>query len=66
MSVYVLVAILKKRLNIRADRYTILQILSLTVFERTPLIQLLTNDPHITEDLGIPNQLDLFYNLMGQ
>jgi IS4 transposase len=35
LSVYVLVAIIKKRLDIRADLYTILQILSLTLFERT-------------------------------
>ncbi|WP_165742419.1 IS4 family transposase [Candidatus Thiosymbion oneisti] len=66
LSVYVLVAIIKKRLEIRADLYTILQILSLTLFERTPLIQLLTNDPHITEAPGIPNQLNLFDNLTGQ
>lgn len=59
LSVYVLVAIIKKRLDIRADFYTILQILSLTVFERTPLIQLLT------QDLAIPNRLNLFDNLTG-
>jgi hypothetical protein len=42
-SVYVLVAIIKKRLQIQADLYTMLQILSLTLFERTPLNQLLTD-----------------------
>ena len=42
VSVYVLVAIVKKRLNLSASLYEILQILSLTMFERTPLDQLLT------------------------
>jgi HKD family nuclease len=43
ISVYVLVAIVKKRLKIEASLYTILQILSLTLFEKTPLDQLLKN-----------------------
>jgi hypothetical protein len=42
VSVYVLVAIVKKRLGLSATLYEILQILSLTMFERTPLNQLLT------------------------
>jgi hypothetical protein len=42
VSVYVLAAIIKKRLNIQASLYSILQILSLTVFETTPIDQLLT------------------------
>ena len=41
ISVYVLVAILKKRLKIDLTLYTILQILSLTTFEKVPLLQLL-------------------------
>ena len=41
MSVYVLVAIVKKRLQLTASLYEILQILSLTLFERIPLDQLL-------------------------
>ena len=43
ISVYVLVAIVKKRLNTEASLYTILQILSLTLFDKTPLDQLLKN-----------------------
>ena len=43
ITVYVLVAIVKKRLNSEASLYTILQILSLTLFEKTPLDQLLKN-----------------------
>ena len=42
VSVYVLVAIVKKRLALSASLYEILQILSLTMFERIPLHQLLT------------------------
>lgn len=42
VSVYVLVAIIRKRLQLSASLYEILQILSLTMFERTPLDQLLT------------------------
>jgi hypothetical protein len=41
ISVYVLVAIIKKRLNLSASLYELLQILSLTLFERIPLIQFL-------------------------
>jgi len=46
ISVYVLVAIIKKRLKIDASLYTILQILSPTVFERMPLNQLLTDSAY--------------------
>ena len=46
VSVYVLIAIIKKRLRLEPSLYTILQILSLTVFEKTPLEQLLNQDLH--------------------
>lgn len=42
VSVYVLIAIVKKRLNRQASLYELLQLLSLTMFERTPLQDLLT------------------------
>jgi len=60
VSVYVLVAIVKKRLSLSASLYEILQILSLTMFERIPLDQLLSKI--ITEhvDSISPNQLYLF------
>jgi hypothetical protein len=60
VAVYVWVAIVKKRLGSEASLYTILQILSLTLFEKTPIDQLFANiapEPHETQ---IPNQLDLF------
>lgn len=60
VSVYVLVAILKKRLGLPQSLYTILQVLSVTLFERMPLIQALTLTPESTvEDEGC-NQLLLF------
>ena len=60
VSVYVLVAILKKRLNIPASLYTILQILSVSVFERIPLLQLLTETALAAEISDSQNQLNLF------
>ncbi len=66
ISVYVLVAIIRKRLDIQADLYTILRILSLTLFEKTSLIQLLAESDYTTDDRAISNQLNLFDNLMGQ
>lgn len=60
VSVYVLVAIVKKRLNLSASLYEILQILSLTMFERIPLDQLLNKI--VADDIQSlpPNQLNLF------
>jgi hypothetical protein len=60
VSVYVLVAIIKKRLNLSASLYEILQLLSLTMFERIPLDQLLSKI--VTEEISSvsPNQLNLF------
>ena len=60
VSVYVLVAILKKRLHLSASLYEILQILSLTMFERTSLDQLLTKTPPAQDQPENPNQLILF------
>lgn len=60
ISVYLLVAIARKRLGIERDLYTILQILSVHAFEKTPLAQVLSS-PDYTPDIGnIHNQLSLF------
>lgn len=60
ISVYVLVAIVKKQLKVDLSLYTMLQILSVTLFEKTPLLQLLSQiDPKQTES-DFPNQLKLF------
>lgn len=60
ITVYVLVAIVKKRLNTDASLYTILQILSLTLFEKTPLDQLLKNTEMQIITQQNNNQLNLF------
>jgi len=60
VSVYVLVAIVRKRLGLDASLYETLQILSLTMFETTPLHQLLRLAPHCTISPNMPNQLNLF------
>jgi len=60
VPVYVLIAIIKKRLDLRASLYELLQILSLTIFERTPLSQLLACSEIPNESHSSPNQLFLF------
>ena len=60
MSVYVTVAIVKKRLNLETSLYTLLQILSLTLFEKMPILQALSHDLPTTEPNAIGNQLNLF------
>lgn len=60
MSAYCLVAILKKRLALPLPLYTILQILSVTLFEKVPLPQLLTSFTPGNSSTEIPNQLPLF------
>ena len=60
ITVYVLVAIVKKRLNTDASLYTILQVLSLTLFEKTSLDQLLTNIEMPMTTQQNDNQLNLF------
>jgi hypothetical protein len=60
VSVYVLVAIVRKRLALDASLYQILQILSVTLFEKTPILQAL-QAPDSQEELPDPgNQLILF------
>jgi len=60
ISVYVLVAIIKKRLDLKPSLYTILQILSLTLFEKLPLSQALTAIDALDEAVTNHNQLTLF------
>jgi hypothetical protein len=59
VTVYLLVAILKKRLGLTASLYTILQVLSVSVFERTSINQLLANSIYRNETFNIDNQLNL-------
>ncbi len=60
ISAYVLVAIIKKRLDIDASLYTILQVLSVTMFEKTPLLQMLSEAERTDQSHPMPNQLNLF------
>ena len=58
VSVYVLVAIVKKRLNISASLYELLQILSLTPFEKSPINMLLSTFDTEPIDADLPNQMN--------
>jgi len=60
ISIYVLVAILRKQLKLDASLYTILQILSLTLFEKAPLLQVLTDYDYRNNEGHFDNQLLLF------
>ena len=60
VSVYVLVAIVRSRTRLDASLHTFLQILSLTLFERTPVNQLLSQELHTNNTPHQDNQLKLF------
>ena len=60
VSVYVLVAIIKKRLNLEASLYTLLQIFSVTLFEKIPLNTALFEREYNSEDDMFYNQMNLF------
>jgi len=59
VSVYVLVAIVKKKLKLDASLYTLLQILSVSVFEKSPLQQAFPGDIELLEHPQSANQLNL-------
>jgi hypothetical protein len=61
ISVYVLVAIVKKRLKLDRSLYTILQILSVTLFEKTPISQALSHIEYDETEASEDNQLNLRY-----
>jgi hypothetical protein len=60
VSTYVLVAILRKRLRLQSSFYQILQILSLTLFEKMPILRALEADDSQNELGEDANQLILF------
>ncbi|MDI6794187.1 MAG: IS4 family transposase, partial [bacterium] len=60
ITVYVLIAIIKKRLYLDVSLYTILQIFSVTIFEEVPIIQVFTTSECKKQDSAICNQLSLF------
>ena len=60
VTVYVLVAVIKKRLDIPVDLYTILQVLSHTLFEKMPIFKLFSDTDFDLSNPDMPNQLILF------
>jgi len=60
ISVYVLIAIIKKRINIDLSLYTILQIFSITLFEKMPILQVLTETNYKNKITSGHIQLNLF------
>jgi IS4 transposase len=60
ITIYVLVAIIKKQLKLKQSLYTILQIVSVTLFEKMPLLQALTDVEVEEQDVSTCKQLNLF------
>src|ERR1035437_9166166 len=60
ICIYLLVAIVKKKLKVDSKLYSLLQIFSLSLFEKTPINELFTNLNYKTTGLDNPNQLNLF------
>ncbi|HEX9973707.1 MAG: transposase [Caldithrix sp. RBG_13_44_9] len=60
ISIYVLIAIVKKQLRINLSLYTFLQILSISVFEKVHILQLVTTNDYKNPDTHPFNQLNLF------
>lgn len=60
ISVYVLIALVKKKLNLDISLYTFLQILSVSVFEEVDILQLVTNSVGTIQSSEACNQLNLF------
>ena len=66
ISVYVLIAIIKKRLNLKLSLYTILQILSIALFEKMPILQAFSEVLYADKDAAYPKQLVLQGFTLGQ
>lgn len=61
VAVYVLVAIVRKRLGLGISLYTFLQVLSVNLFEKTPILQAFQHAEDHNLSLPSPNQLNLFH-----
>ena len=66
ISTYVLVAIVRKRLQLTASLHTILQVLSLSLFERVPINQLMVHAADEDLEMKASEQFSLFENISGQ
>lgn len=60
LSVYLLVALVKRRLGLPISLYQILEILSVTIFEKTPILEEFLTLADENEDLNLGKQLNLF------
>ncbi|TCV77488.1 IS4 family transposase [Sulfurirhabdus autotrophica] len=60
VATYVLIAIVKKELQLDSSLYTLLQILSVSVFEKTQLLQAFAGSSYVSEQTDFDNQLNLF------
>jgi hypothetical protein len=60
ISVYLLVAIVKKRLDLPGSLYTFLQVLSVTLLEKMPISQAFQQKDYTSSDTAASNQLILF------
>jgi len=60
ISVYVLIAIIKKQLNLKIPLYTFLQVLSVSIFEKAPILQLVMKNDYKINQPCLRNQLNLF------
>jgi len=60
VSIYLLIAIIKKRLNLKQELYTILQILSICIFEKVPINQLFESENYKNKTTVNYNQLKMF------
>lgn len=60
IAIYVLVAIVKKKLHVKQSLYSIMQVFSITLFEQTPILQALEGDDYEADNTNIANQLNLF------
>src|SRR3989339_710216 len=66
ISIYVLIAIIRKRLNLKLSLYTILQILSVALFEKIPILQAFAEDRYVDENTQSWEQLELQGISLGQ
>ncbi len=60
LSIYLIVAIIKKQLKLEQSLHRILQILSVSLFEKVPILQALTDFQPLFQQLDTDNQLSLF------
>jgi hypothetical protein len=60
ITMYVLVAIIKKQLNLEPSLYSMLQILSVSLFEKTPLFQMISQTEPVQMETDFSKQLKLF------